>query len=107
MKRKNLLYGFLTAALLINSIVRPAPEARAAQPDLESGLTAYYTFDDSTLNNSMGDQKAAKVVGQRLASSDKTAVYEEGKNGMSVRLGDYGLRLDQKTWARILPCPCG
>lgn len=96
MKRKNLLYGFLTAALLINSIVRPAPEARAAQPDLESGLTAYYTFDDSTLNNSMGDQKAAKVVGQRLASSDKTAVYEEGKNGMSVRLGDYGLRLDQK-----------
>lgn len=97
MKRNKLLYGFLAAALLMNSIVWPASTAEAAAPDLDKGLTAYYTFDDSTLDNSVEGGETAAPLGSAMGNYSGETVFEkDGKKGGAVRLGSYGLDLKQK-----------
>ncbi len=97
MKGKRLLCGFLSAALLLGSLAWPAPAAQAAQPDLENGLTGYYSFDDGTLVNSRGENQEASAITKGLGGYDGNVTYEEnGKSGKAVRLVDYGLQLNQK-----------
>lgn len=98
MKRKKFLYGFLAAALLIGSVTWPAPEAKASAPDIEAGLTAYYTFDEGTLANSKGTDNASAVV-TNLSPYTGDVSYDTGRTGetndRAVRLGDYGLKLNR------------
>ncbi len=97
MKRNKLLYGFLAATLLMTSVAWPAAEAKAETPDPERGLTAYYSFDDTTLENGVEGGNDATAIVTGLGAYGGSPVYDEnGREGAAVRLGDYGLELNQK-----------
>ena len=53
MKRIKLISGLLAGALMLSSVVVPA-KVQAKNVDLESGLVASYSFDDSSLSSSTG-----------------------------------------------------
>lgn len=96
MKRKKSLYGFLAAAVLLNSAAWPAPAAKAAAPDLESGLKAYYSFDEGTLENSKAGNSASAVLKGLGSYGERVSYSDEGKAGKAVKLDGYGLKLNQE-----------
>lgn len=96
MNRKRLSCGFLAAALLFGSIAWPAPAVKAAEPDLQQGLTAYYSFDDESLANSAGEKKEAAAVVKGLKEYTGVLTWKSGKSGKALQLGDYGLQLNQR-----------
>ncbi len=64
---------------------------------LENYLVASYNFDDESLENQKNTEESAIAKTAKLASDyTDSIVYEEGRSGKAVRLGDYGLQLNQK-----------
>ena len=99
MKRIKLISGLLAGALMLSSVVVPA-KVQAKNVDLESGLVASYSFDDSNLSSSTGGADARAVVTWRNAATDEytgDVIYENDRNnGKAVHLGDYGLKLNRQ-----------
>ena len=94
MKRIKLISGLLAGALMLSSVVVPA-KVQAKNVDLESGLVASYSFDDSSLSSSTGAAATAVVTG--LGAYEDSLTYEKDRsNGKAVRLGDYGLKLNRQ-----------
>ena len=85
MKRIKLISGLLAGALMLSSVVVPA-KVQAKNVDLESGLVASYSFDDSSLSSSTGAAATAVVTG--LGAYEGSLTYENDRsNGKAVRLG--------------------
>ena len=73
---------------MLSSVVVPA-KVQAKNVDLESGLVASYSFDDSSLSSSTGAAATAVVTG--LGAYGGSLTYEDDRsNGKAVHLGDYG-----------------
>lgn len=96
MKRKNLISGLLAGALVLTSVVIPgAKSVNAEEYDLTNGLVASYSFDNEDLTDGQGGADASAVV-TGLGSYSGSVSYEEGVEGQAIRLGDYGLKLNQQ-----------
>lgn len=99
MKRNKLISGLLAGALMLSSVVVPA-KVQAKNVDLESGLVASYSFDDSSLSDSTGGADARAVVTWKNAATDEytgDVIYEDDRSsGKAVRLGGYGLKLNRQ-----------
>ena len=99
MKRNKLISGLLAGALMLSSVVVPA-KVQAKNVDLESGLVASYSFDDSSLSSSTGGADARAVVTWKNAATDEytgDVIYEDDRSsGKAVRLGGYGLKLNRQ-----------
>ncbi|MDD6617637.1 MAG: family 43 glycosylhydrolase [Clostridiales bacterium] len=64
---------------------------------LENYLVASYNFDDESLTNQKDTDKPAVAKTKNLASDYAGDItYEAGRSGKAVRLGQYGLDLNQK-----------
>lgn len=56
---------------------------------------ASYSFDNEDLTDGQGGADASAVV-TGLGSYSGSVSYEEGVEGQAIRLGDYGLKLNQQ-----------
>lgn len=64
---------------------------------LENYLVASYNFDDESLTNQKDTDKPAVAKTKNLSSDYAGDItYEAGRSGKAVRLGQYGLDLNQK-----------
>ena len=101
MKRKKFISGLLTGALVLTSVTGfGVSKVNAAEDD---NLVAYYTFDGENLANSQKESEAAQPMQARASTSTEMTDYTgavsydaDGFKGGAVRLGDYGLRLNQE-----------
>lgn len=97
MKRKKILPVVLTGAMVLTSAAMPtAVSAAPEEKDLTDGLIAAYSFDDKTLNNSVSENDSASAITTGLKNYTGDPLYESGKEGQAVRLGDYGLKLNKE-----------
>ena len=99
MKRNKLISGLLAGALMLSTVLVPA-KVQAKNVDLESGLVASYSFDDSSLSSSTGGADARAVVTWKDADTDEytgaVTYVDDRNNGKAVHLGDYGLKLNRQ-----------
>ena len=99
MKKKKLMAACLAGALVMSSIIVPGQASvKAEGKSLTEGLVASYDFNDGQLANGVDGQGQAKVVVTGLKDYSGQPVFEAGDKdkGQAVRLGEYGLQLNQK-----------
>mgnify|MGYP000010613865 FL=1 len=84
----------ITTKVTLGSTTKEAVTEVMVKSGLEENLKATYSFEDN-LTNSITDKDATAVT-TKLAAYSKDVVYVEGKSGKAVRLGDYGLKLDEE-----------
>lgn len=99
MKKKKLMAACLAGALVISSVIVPGQASvKAKGKSLTEGLVASYDFNDGKITNSVSGQGQAKVVVTGLGDYNGQPVFEAGDQdkGQAIRLGDYGLKLNQK-----------
>ena len=99
MKKKKLMAACLAGALVMSSIIVPGQASvKAEGKSLTEGLVASYDFNDGQLANGVDGQGQAKAVVTGLKDYSGQPVFEAGDKdkGQAVRLGEYGLQLNQK-----------
>ena len=96
MKHNKFISALLAGAMVFTSTSLPGYlQASAQGVDLDDGLVAAYSFDGETLANEKGGSDASAIV-TGLNAYSGTPVYEDGKEGKALRLGDYGLKLNRE-----------
>ena len=93
---KKVTSGLLAAALVATSVQLPAATEVSAKEIPTDGLVASFTFDDNTLNNAVSGGAAASAVVTGITAYDGNVQYVAGKSGKAVKLGEYGLEVNQK-----------
>ncbi len=97
MMRKRLLSVLLTGALMVSTLMPGMAVSAAETKSAEDSLVASYDFDNETLDNSVKEGDAAKAIVTGLGDYSGAVKYGAGREGgKAVRLGDYGLQLNQK-----------
>ncbi len=99
MKKKKLMAACLAGALVMSSVIVPGQASvKAEGKSLTEGLVASYDFNDGQLANGIDGQGQAKAVVTGLKDYSGQPVFEAGDKdkGQAVRLGEYGLQLNQK-----------
>lgn len=84
----------VTVSVSLGETTKTAVTSITVEGALDNHLVASYSFDGDLIN-SKGDSPALPIV-TRLGSYNGDVQYSEGKNGQAIRLGDYGLQLNQK-----------
>ena len=96
MKHNKWISALLAGAMVFTSTSLPGDlQASAQGVDLDDGLVAAYSFDGETLADERGGSNASAIV-TGLNAYSGTPVYEDGKEGKALRLGDYGLKLNRE-----------
>ena len=96
MKHSKFISALLAGAMVFTSTSLPGDlQASAQGVDLDDGLVAAYSFDGETLADERGGSDASAIV-TGLNAYSGTPVYEDGKEGKALRLGDYGLKLNRE-----------
>ena len=96
MKHNKFISALLAGAMVFTSTSLPGYlQASAQGVALEDGLVAAYSFDGETLADEKGGSGAAAIV-TGLNAYSGAPVYEAGKEGKALRLGDYGLKLNRE-----------
>ena len=84
----------ITTSVTLGDVTETAITSVAVTGTLDDTLVASFDFDGS-LQNSAGGEASALVTGLNAYTGD--VVYEEGRDGgQAVRLGNYGLKLNQQ-----------
>ena len=99
MKKRKLMAACLAGALVMSSVIVPGQKSVKAEGDsLKEGLVASYDFNDGQIANSVSGQGEAKTIVTGLKAYSGQPVFEDGAQdkGKAIRLGDYGLQLNQK-----------
>lgn len=99
MKKKKRMAACLAGALVMSSVIVPGQASvKAEGKSLTEGLVASYDFNDGQLANGVDGQGQAKAVVTGLKDYSGQPVFEAGDKdkGQAVRLGEYGLQLNQK-----------
>ena len=93
MKSKKFVSGLLAGAMVLTSVFTTGwTEAEAAEEDT---LVASYSFENGLANDAGEDGDLADTVISQMGDYSGEPVYEEGRSGQAVRLGDYGLKLNK------------
>lgn len=93
MKNKKFISGLLAGAMVLTSVFTTGwTEAEAAEED---GLVASYSFENGLINDAGEDNDSADAVISQMGDYNGEPVYEEGRSGQAVRLGNYGLKLNK------------
>ena len=96
MKHSKFISALLAGAMVFASTSLPGYlQASAQGVALEDGLVAAYSFDGETLADEKGGSDASAIV-TGLNAYSGAPVYEAGKEGKALRLGDYGLKLNRE-----------
>ena len=96
MKHSKFISALLAGAMVFTSTSLPGYlQASAQGVDLEDGLVAAYSFDGETLADEKGGSGASAIV-TGLNAYSGAPVYEAGKEGKALQLGDYGLKLNRE-----------
>ena len=96
MKHNKFISALLAGAMVFTSTSLPGYlQASAQGVALEDGLVAAYSFDGETLADEKGGSGASAIV-TGLNAYSGAPVYEAGKEGKALRLGDYGLKLNRE-----------
>ena len=96
MKHSKFISALLAGAMVFTSTSLPGYlQASAQGVDLDDGLVADYSFDGETLADEKGGSGASAIV-TGLNAYSGAPVYEAGKEGKALRLGDYGLKLNRE-----------
>ena len=96
MKRKKVMSAALAGALVITMMVPPHLAFAAKSASLD-GLVGEWTFENETLENDVEGGTAASAIVTGLGNYSGTVTYTEDRNGgKAVKLGDYGLKLNQQ-----------
>ena len=96
MKHSKFISALLAGAMVFTSTSLPGYlQASAQGVALEDGLVAAYSFDGETLADEKGGSGASAIV-TGLNAYSGAPVYEAGKEGKALRLGDYGLKLNRE-----------
>lgn len=75
----------------------PPHLAFAAKSASLDGLVGEWTFENETLENDVEGGTAASAIVTGLGNYSGTVTYTEDRNGgKAVKLGDYGLKLNQQ-----------
>ena len=88
----------ITTTVKLGSVEKTAETTVAVTGSLDDTLVASFDFNGN-LNNGVADQAAASALVTGLGAYNKSVAYGEGRNGgqdQAVRLGDYGLKLNQQ-----------
>lgn len=99
MKKKKLMAACLAGALVMTSVIVPGQASvKAEGKSLTEGLVASYDFNDGQIVNGVSGQGQAKAIVTGLKDYSGQPVFETGDKdkGQAIRLGDYGLQLNQK-----------
>ena len=99
MKKKKLMAACLAGALVMSSVIVPGQASvKAEGKSLTEGLVASYDFNDGQLANGVDGQGQAKAIVTGLKDYSGQPVFEAGDKdkGQAIRLGEYGLQLNQK-----------
>ena len=93
MKSKKFISGLLAGAMVLTTVFTTGwTEAEAAEED---DLVASYSFENGLANDVGKDNDSADTVISKIVDYSGEPVYEEGRSGQAVRLGDYGLKLNK------------
>lgn len=93
MKSKKFISGLLAGAMMLTTVFTTGwTEAEAAEED---DLVASYSFENGLANDVGKDNDSADTVISKIVDYSGEPVYEEGRSGQAVRLGDYGLKLNK------------
>ena len=99
MKKKKRMAACLAGALVMSSVIVPGQASvKAEGKSLTEGLVASYDFNDGQLANGVDGQGQAKAIVTGLKDYSGQPVFEAGDKdkGQAIRLGEYGLQLNQK-----------
>ena len=99
MKRKKVLAALLAGALVMSSAAFPnSMSVKAERRTLEDGLVASYDFNKKDLTNGVSGQGQAEAIITGLSAYEQVLTYVAGDTdkGQALKLGDYGLKLNQQ-----------
>ena len=99
MKRKKVLAALLAGALVMSSVAFPnSMSVKAERRTLEDGLVASYDFNKKDLTNGVSGQGQAEAIITGLSAYEQVLTYVAGDTdkGQALKLGDYGLKLNQQ-----------
>ena len=90
MRLKKILSGMLAGAMVLTSVITGELKVQAVAPTPDY----MYSFEDTLDNASLVTTRLSPTEPD-LGTYSGDPVYEEGKTGKAIRLGDYGLKLNR------------